>query len=45
MRKISLLVGLVVLVAMLSGCMAFDHTTDRYDDDNRNNSHGGHSHH
>jgi len=43
MRKISLLVGLVVVVAMISGCMVFDHTTDRYD--NRNSSYGGHSHH
>jgi len=44
MKNITLLVGLVVLVAMLSGCMAFDHATDRYDD-NRNSSYGGHSHH
>jgi len=44
MIKISLLVGLVVLVAMLSGCMAFDYTTNRYDD-NQNNSYDGHSHH
>lgn len=43
MRKITLLAGLLVIVTMLSGCMAFDHTTDRYDD--RNSNYGGHSHH
>jgi hypothetical protein len=45
MKKVSLLVGLLVIVAMLSGCMAFDHATDRYDDGNSNSSRGGHSHH
>lgn len=45
MKKISLLVGLVVVVAMLSGCMAFNHNSDSSDNDNRYNSHSGHSHH
>ena len=43
MKKLSLLVWLLVIVAMLSGCMAFDHATNRYDDGNSNR--GGHSHH
>lgn len=44
MKKVSLLVSLLVLTAMLSSCAMFDHTTDRYDD-NRNSNYGGHSHH
>lgn len=43
MKKVSLLVGLLVVTAMLSSCAMFDHTTDRYDNDN--SSRGGHSHH
>jgi len=47
MKKASLLVGLLIIVAMLSGCMGIGHSTDRSDryDDGRNNRGGGHSHH
>lgn len=44
MKKVSLLVGLLVVVAMLSGCAVFDdsaYRSDMYD----SGSHGGHSHH
>lgn len=43
MKKVSLLVGLLVVVAMLSGCMMFDHSIDR--NDNGNDRRGGHSSH
>lgn len=45
MKKVSLLVGLIVVVAMVSGCAMFDNSTSRYDDGNSNSSRGGHSHH
>lgn len=46
MKKVSLLVGFLIVVAMVSGCMMFDHSTDRSDrDDSGYSSHGGHSHH
>lgn len=43
MKRITLIVGLVVVVAMLSGCMMFDSSIDR--SDGNDNNHGGHSHH
>ena len=49
MKKVSLLVGLLVVVAMFSGCAVFDdsaYRSDRYDRYDRydSGSHGGHSH-
>jgi len=43
MKKISLLVGLLVVAAMMSGCAMFDGSTDRSGDGY--SSHSGHSHH
>jgi hypothetical protein len=46
MKKVSLLVGSLIIVAMVSGCMMIDRSTDRSDrDDSGYGSHGGHSHH
>jgi hypothetical protein len=49
MKKTLLLVGLLVLVSMLSGCVGFDESTDRSQDYDRygsgGGSQGGHSHH
>ncbi len=49
MKKITMIVGLVIVVGMLSGCMMFDRSTDRSDrydrDDSGYSSFGGHSHH
>jgi hypothetical protein len=41
MKKVSLLVGLMLVLAMLSGCAEFDRSTYRSDQ----YSGGGHSHH
>lgn len=43
MKKVSLLVGFLVVVAMTSGCAAFDSSTDRSDDGYSNRA--SHSHH
>jgi hypothetical protein len=46
MKKVSFLVGLLVIVAMVSGCAEFDSSTyrsDRYD--NGSSTQSGHSHH
>ncbi len=43
MKKVLSLVGLLLIVAMLSGCAGFDSSTDRSEDDY--SSHSGHSHH
>ena len=43
MKKVSLLAGLLVIVVMLSGCMAFDHSIDR--NNSGNERRGGHSSH
>jgi len=45
MKKISLLIGLMLVVAMAAGCAEFDRSayrSDRYENDR---SGGGHSHH
>lgn len=45
MKKASLLIGLMLVVAMVAGCAEFDRSayqSDRYDNDR---SSGGHSHH
>lgn len=46
MKKVSLLVGLLVIVATLSGCAEFDQSANHYDQyDNGSGGHSGHSHH
>jgi hypothetical protein len=44
MGKVSLLVGLLVITAILSSCAMLDHSTDRYDNGNSSGL-GGHSSH
>jgi len=43
MKKVSLCVGLLISVTMLSGCAGFDNSIYRSDSDSGN--YGGHSHH
>jgi hypothetical protein len=43
MKKVTLIVGLLLAVSLISACAEFDHgyRSDRYDD----GGHSGHSHH
>ncbi|WP_281287721.1 hypothetical protein [Geobacter argillaceus] len=43
MKKVSFLAGLLLVVAMLSGCAEFDQSS--YRSDQYDNGHSGHSHH
>ena len=43
MKAVSVLVGLLVIVAILSGCAGVDNST--YRSDNGRGNFGGHSHH
>jgi hypothetical protein len=45
MKNVSLLVGLLVIAAMLSGCAEFDSAAYRSDQYGNGGSYSGHSHH